>query len=465
MHHDFFEPTTAMDYYLLMIPSHGDMALALDTESILCSMSYEVWGQHVSNPELLDDILPDMIDRIIEDGLINIYPLKKGSAAPPACNHEWIMTYELIGSETITREYQCSKCDATDSEHYANTCSHEWRFKEERFNGTEMDQIWECIHCRLEYFNPQYDLNNGDPVTPQQPVTEPTEPPLPEPYPEMAEYIQYGISDDVGINHSDFARSNRVCQFVTDRGNYRLRSLIPEVFVFTEDYHYDVKEDTSHSRISIRHHEEGWRMEAWVFNDPVESIYQGFPMTAEDGSQLWFYVSSYPESYDDNQLQALMGRIPELVTLSTAKDDDWGKVRIGETLISHNNQYWNGLAYTAGSFDYWAFEKILDSHALSGYDLRHAGQRVVNGITWDFYTTGSPSGYPDSNGKDYYFTNVYVVCSQEDIWLQTSLSYGLSPSNSQFVSQAEYEADLDWEMGFAIDTIVRTGLSNYYLYP
>ena len=134
-------------------------------------------------------------------------------------------------------------------------------------------------------------------------------------------------------------------------------------------------------------------------------------------------------------------------------------------MISHNNQYWNGLAYTAGSFDYWAFEKILDSHALSGYDLRHAGQRVVNGITWDFYTLGSPSGYPDSNGKDYYFTNVYVVCGQEDIWLQTSLSYGLSPSNSQFASQAEYEADLDWEMGFAIDTIVRTGLSNYYLYP
>ena len=296
-------------------------------------------------------------------------------------------------------------------------------------------------------------------------IDETTEPVLPEPYPEMDEFVQYHINYDVRLQHTEFAKSGRVCQFVTDRGNYRMLAQSPEIFIIWEDYYYDVKEEMGNSRISIRHYEEGWSIEAWIFNDPVESVYQGFPMTAEDGSQLWFYLSQYPETYDDAQLQSLIDRLPELVTLSAANDDDWGKVRIGETLISHNNQYWNGLAYTSGGFDFWYFEKLLDSHALSGYDLQHAGQRIVNGITWDFYTLGSPSGYPTNDGKDYYFTEVYVVCGQEDLWLQTSLSYGLSPSESLFASQAEYEASLDKEMAAAIDTIVNTGLIHYYPYP
>ena len=58
-----------------------------------------------------------------------------------------------------------------------------------------------------------------------------------------------------------------------------------------------------------------------------------------------------------------------------------------------------------------------------------------------------------------------MVCGQEDLWLQTSLSYGLSPSESLFASQAEYEASLDKEMAAAIDTIVNTGLIHYYPYP
>ena len=216
--------------------------------------------------------------------------------------------------------------------------------------------------------------------------------------------------------------------------------------------------------MTFSHYEEGWKLGAWVFEEQVDSIYQSFSLRTNSGKELWFYADPNNSNVPETEFVAVIDRIFQLATLSEAQEDGWGKVRIGQTLISHNSASWNGFAYTSGS-DYWYFEQILDSHALSGYDLQHAGQRVVNGITWDFYTLGSPSGYPNSDGIDYYFTQVYVVCGQEDLWLKTSLSYGLSPSNSQFASQEEYEANLDKEMAVAINTIVRDGLSNYYPYP
>ena len=619
----FYAPANSPDFgydedYLWAVPSHGDMSLGINIQSILRSMfgeSDELWNSLQENPYMVMDVLPDIIDMVIEDGLVHIYPFGKNT--PPKPDHtEAEDFYHRVDFTLNSRSFQMDSARddvsfrwvrkdgdsavidlriadddivvrmqwataPTDKDQYAYTLANgsdlyyalhnlegyrqlseselyqlaesiyfdgsylyitehstdipetapsvpqfssepyyrSLEFSAEgrtfRIDAQRDDvcfrQVWQGIdHTQFDFradadnirvqlivsTNPNgeeyqfFPLGNsglfiaafnywGEPwiydsqtlsdltanIFSYVQLTETSEPVLPEPYPEMDEFLQYNINYDVRLDHTEFAKSGRVCQFVTDRGNYRLRAQVPEIFVTWEDYYYDVKEEMGNSLISIRHYEEGWSLEAWVFTEPVDSIYQGFPMMASDGSQLWFYVSKYPETYDDAQLQSLMDRIPELLTLSAANDDDWGKVRIGETLISHNNQYWNGLAYTSGSIDFWYFEKILDSHALSGYDLRHAGQRVVNGITWDFYTLGSPAGFPTDDGKDYYFTDVYVVCGQEDLWLQTSLSYGLSPSESLYASQAEYEANLDKEMAVAINTIVRDGLSNYYPYP
>ena len=503
----FYTPANSPDFgydedYLWAVPSHGDMSFGINIHGILRSMFGDgdyLWNALQENPYLVTDSIPEIIDMIIEDGLIHIHPIgtaeKPEPENPNADKYFHAAEFSLGGRSfrmdsmqddvSIRHFYtgpeESEEFDlwfAGDDTHVQLVLSTDPEGKEfYEYAYPGFDPVYYALYSwsdhpmsaseldTLAYEIPNY-INLTEltpaPETTAPPETTVPEPTLPEPYPEMEEYIQYYVSYDTGLHHTELARSNRVCQFVTDRGNYRLRAKVPEIFVCTEDYYYDVKEEMSNSRISISHYEEGWRMEAWVFNEPVDSVYQGFSMIAEDGSELWFYVSELGEEYD---LFSIIGRLSNLVTLSTANDDDWGKVRIGETLISHNNQYWNGTAYTVGSYDFWYFEQILDSHALSGYDLQHAGQRVVNGITWDFYTLGNPSGYPNSDGLDYYFTEVYVVCGQEDIWLKTSLSYGLSPSNSQFASQAEYEANLDWEMGFAIDTIVRTGLSNYHPYP
>lgn len=501
----YYAPNRYGDPCIWCVPSHEDLALGVSCNNFFNEQGISPEMQE-ENPYILNDLAGEFAEIIINEGLIHYRragtdtdwdDVTQPPADDPFDDSDYFHAAEFsLGGHSFrmdsmqddvsirhfyTGPEESEEFDlwfAGDDTHVKLVLSTDPEGKEfYEYAYPGFDPVYYALYSwsdhpmsASELDTLAYDIPNYINLTELTPAPETTAPPettvpeptLPEPYPEMEEYIQYYVSYDMGLHHTELARSNRVCQFVTDRGNYRLRAKVPEIFVCTEDYYYDVKEEMSNSRISIHHYEEGWRMEAWVFNEPVDSVYQGFSMIAEDGSELWFYVSELGEEYD---LFSIIGRLSSLVTLSTANDDDWGKVRIGDTLISHNNQYWNGTAYTVNSYDFWYFEQILDSHALSGYDLQHAGQRVVNGITWDFYTLGSPSGYPNSDGLDYYFTEVYVVCGQEDIWLKTSLSYGLSPSNSQFANRAEYEANLDREMGFAIDTIVRTGLSNYYPYP
>ena len=299
------------------------------------------------------------------------------------------------------------------------------------------------------------------------PETEPeeTEPTLPEPYPEMEEFIQYTPSNSWQIASTSYARSSRTCQFATQWDAYRLRALEPEFFIYWEEYYYDVKEDIANSRVRFSHYEEGWSISAWVFEEQVESMYQGFSLTMDNGKTLWFYADPSYSNVAEEDLPAYFSRIAALVTLSDAKDDGWGRVRIGQTMISDKTRDWNGLACTSGSYGFWYFEQLLTSADLESYTLRPAGSRTVNGITWNFFTYGSGASYVYEDGSRYYHTRVFAIPEQEDIVLVTALSYGLSPDESQFTSQEAYEAYLDTIIDGKIDKIVRDGLCNYYLYP
>ena len=301
------------------------------------------------------------------------------------------------------------------------------------------------------------------PPEPTEP--EETEPTLPEPYPEMEEFIQYTPSNSWQIVSTRYARSGRACQFVTQWDAYRLRASEPELFVHWEEYYYDVKEDMVNSRVRFSHYEEDWSISAWVFEEEVESMYQGFPLAMENGKTLWFYADPNYSNVAEEDMPAIFQRISELVTLSDAREDGWGKVRIGDTMISHNSASWNGLACTSGGYDYWGFEQLLTSADLESYTLRPAGSHTVNGITWNFFTYGEGAGYVYEDGSRYYYTRVFAIPEQEDIVLATALSYGLSPDESQFTSREAYEAHLDTIIDSKIDTIVRDGLSNIYLYP
>ena len=460
-----------------------------------------LWNALLENPYLVTDSIPEIIDMVIEDGLIHIYPI--GQSAPPQPDYtEAEGFYHRVDFTLNGRSFQMDSMRddtsfrlvredndsavidlriadndiavrmkwatiPTEKDQYLYTVGTGGQlfFSLHNLDGARQlsDEELARLADEISFYGDYLHITEHATEVPTTAVPE-TEPTLPEPYPEMEEYIRYDISYDAGLHHTEFARSNRVCQFVTQYGAYRLRALEPELFINWEDYYYDIKDDSANSLVTFSHYEEGWKLGAWVFEEQVDSIYQSFSLRTNSGKELWFYADPNNSNVPETEFVAVIDRIFQLATLSEAQEDGWGKVRIGQTLISHNNQYLNGFAYTSGS-DYWYFAQILDSHALSGYDLRHAGTRYVNGIQWDFYTLGSPSGYPNSDGIDYYFTQVYVVCGQEDLWLKTSLSYGLSPSNSQFASQEEYEANLDKEMAVAINTIVRDGLSNYYPYP
>ena len=297
-------------------------------------------------------------------------------------------------------------------------------------------------------------------TTVQEDVNEPTEP---DPYDYLPEYVQYIYSPD-GVSYSPYARSNRVCQFITDRGEFRMEAQTPDVFLIWESYHYDIKDESGSSFITISNIAESWSMGLWVFDESVDSIYEGFSLTAEDGTELWFYVAFLDDFTGADRRQAIISRLPELVKLTAPTDDGWGKVQMGETMLVDKTRYWNGTAYTVGGDDFWFFEEIIDASTYSG-ELRPAGSREINGITWNFYTHGEPTGYGMTEGKEFCYTRIVAAPAQENIYLITSATYGLTMSESEFSSQAEYEAYIDANIGSVITTIVSQGLSNYHLYP
>lgn len=507
----FYAPDDDGDPCLWMVPSHEDLALGITSYQIFheLGVSHEMMEE---NPDFILQMLPDVADIVIDQFLcyyhladVDIDPSDWGNATQPTEDFLDSSKYfhaaefslgqrsfrmDSMRDDVSIRHFYTGPAEseefdllfAGDDTHVKLVLSTDpdgkefyeysypgfapvyyalYSWSDHPMSADELDtlayDIPNCINLTELTVTPETTV----PSTTMPSVTEPV---LPDPYPEMEEYLQYSVNYNFGLQHTEFARSNRVCQFVTQYGAYRLQALEPELFINWEDYYYDIKEDSANSLVTFSHYEEGWKLGAWVFEEQVDSIYQSFSLRTDSGKELWFYADPNNSNVPETEFVAVIDRIFQLATLSEAQEDGWGKVRIGQTLISHNSASWNGFAYTSGS-DYWYFEQILDSHALSGYDLQHAGQRVVNGITWDFYTLGGPSGYPNSDGIDYYFTQVYVVCGQEDLWLKTSLSYGLSPSNSQFASQEAYEANLDKEMAVAINTIVRDGLSNYYSYP
>ena len=504
----FYAPANSPDFgydedYLWAVPSHGDMSFGIDIHGLLRSMFGDgdyLWNALQENPYLVTDALPEIIDMVIEDGLIHIYPI--GQSAPPQPDYtEEEDFYHRVDFTLNGRSFQMDSMRddtsfrlvredndsavidlriaddditvrmkwatiPTEKDQYLYTVGTggELFFSLHNLDGARQlsDEELARLADEISFYGDYLHITEHATEVPTTAVPE-TEPTLPEPYPEMEEYIRYDISYDVGLHHTEFARSNRVCQFVTQYGAYRLQALEPELFINWEDYYYDIKDDSANSLVTFSHYEEGWKLGAWVFDEQVDSIYQSFSLRTNSGKELWFYADPNNSNVPETEFVAVIDRIFQLATLSEAQEDGWGKVRIGQTLISHNNQYWNGFAYTSGS-DYWYFAQILDSHALSGYDLRHAGTRYVNGIQWDFYTLGGPADYI-ADGVSFYYTNVYAVCSLEDLWLVTSLTYGLSLDHANFASQDEYHAYIAANIEPIVDMIANQGLSNYYPYP
>ena len=87
--------------------------------------------------------------------------VKSYTERPYTCEHEWELVDEQIGSQYITKDYVCEKCGETRMDHYENTCVHEYQYRETIPNGENFDEVWECIHCGLEFWNPPDDWKNG----------------------------------------------------------------------------------------------------------------------------------------------------------------------------------------------------------------------------------------------------------------------------------------------------------------
>lgn len=285
----------------------------------------------------------------------------------------------------------------------------------------------------------------------------------PDPYDYLPEYTQY-IVDSSGMSYSPFARSNRVCHFSTNGGNYRLASQSPDLFMLWENYYYDMKEESANSYITFNNIADGWSMGVWVFDEPVESVYDSFTLTAGDGTTLWFYIANFDDYSQQNNLDAILMKLPDILFLSRAKDGDWTKVLYGESLIVDVTSSWSGLAYTANNDDFWCFDQMISVNDLQNHNLRFADSRTVNGATWEFYTTGSSNGYGMTAGKEFYSTQVFAVPTGGDICFTASLYNGLSMDQYEFSNQAEYEAYIDANIHPAIDTIVSQGLSNFHFY-
>ena len=291
-------------------------------------------------------------------------------------------------------------------------------------------------------------------------IVETTEP---DPYSSLPEYVQYTFTPD-GMSYSTLARSNRVCQFVTGRGKYRMEAQSPDVFIFWENYSYDIKDESGQSFITVTNLAESWSMGLWVFDEAVDSIYEGFSLTAEDGTELWFYISYFDDYTGADRREAAINSLPDLVKLTAPVEDGWGKLRMGETMLVEKSRHWNGTAYTVSWDDYWFFEEIIDASTFSENELRHAGTRYVNGIQWDFYSYGNPSGPGMTPSKDFYYTRIIAAPAQENLYFITSATYGLTLDVNEFSSQAEYESYIDANIDTVINAIVTQGLSNFYPY-
>lgn len=284
-----------------------------------------------------------------------------------------------------------------------------------------------------------------------------------DPYSYLPEYTQY-IVDSSGMSYSPYARSNRVCHFSTNGGNYRLESQSPDLFMLWENYYYDMKEESANSYITFNNIADRWSMGVWVFDEPVESVYDSFTLTAGDGTTLWFYIANFDDYSQQNNLEAILMKLPDILFLSRAKDGDWTKVLYGESLIVDVTSSWSGLAYTANNDNFWSFDQMIGVNDLQNHNLRFVDSRTVNGATWEFYTTGGSNGYGMTAGKEFYYTQVFAVPTGGDICFVTSLYNGLSMDQYEFSNQAEYETYIDANIHPAIDTIVSQGLSNFHLY-
>lgn len=300
-------------------------------------------------------------------------------------------------------------------------------------------------------------------------ITETTEPeetgPIAndDPYSYLPEYTQY-IVDSSGMSYSPFARSNRVCHFSTNGGNYRLESQSPDLFMLWENYYYDMKEESANSYITLQNIAESWSMGVWVFDEQVESVYDCFTLTTEDGTTLWFYIANFDDFSQQNPLEAVLSKLPDQIHLAHAEEGNWTKVLYGQSLIVDVTSSWSGLAYTASNDDFWYFDQMISVNDLQYYNLRFADSRTVNGTTWEFYTTGGSNGYGITEGKEFYHTQVFAVPTGGDVCFTTTLYNGLTLDQNEFSNQTEYEAYIDANVHLAIDTIVRQGLSNFYSY-
>ena len=285
----------------------------------------------------------------------------------------------------------------------------------------------------------------------------------PDPYSYLPEYVQYLYSPD-GMSYSPYARSNRACQFVTGRGEFRMEAQSPDVFLYWENYNYDIKDESGQSFITITNLAESWSVGLWIFDESVESIYEGFSLTAEDGTELWFYISYFDDYTGADRREATINSLPDLVKLTAPVEDGWGKLRMGETMLVEKSRHWNGTAYTVSWDDYWFFEEIIDASTFSENELRPAGTRYINGIQWDFYSYGNPSGPGMTPSKDFYYTRIIAAPAQENLYFITSATYGLTLDVNEFSSQAEYESYIDANIDTVINAIVTQGLSNFYPY-
>ena len=236
------------------------------------------------------------------------------------------------------------------------------------------------------------------------------------------------------------------------------------MFLYWENYNYDIKDESGQSFITITNLAESWSVGLWIFDESVESIYEGFSLTAEDGTELWFYISYFDDYTGADRREATINSLPDLVKLTAPVEDGWGKLRMGETMLVEKSRHWNGTAYTVSWDDYWFFEEIIDASTFSENELRPAGTRYINGIQWDFYSYGTPSGPGMTPNKDFYYTRIIAAPAQENLYFITSATYGLTLDVNEFSSQAEYESYIDANIDTVINAIVTQGLSNFYPY-
>ena len=153
---------------------------------------------------------------------------------------------------------------------------------------------------------------------------------------------------------------------------------------------------------------------------------------------------------------------------------EWGKVQLGDSLISDINAQWNGLRTvkhmecnpdSRGDFN-WGIYRIRYTDSLDMQYYSHIGDREINGIQWSFYfkDRGKTAAFPEAQ---YYYSSLDLcaVPSQGDFCLEldtSSLLFSLS-------GYTEYEQLIEDPMTYevliydVIDIVMEEGLQ--YIYP